>query len=243
MSWALRADHIQQMDEQGYLVLEGFLEESEILPLEQALEDYQQRQYQTGTLQDRPREVLFAQKVAERDPWVQAFVQCDAFVRLSTTFLGPDTDLYFNQMVYKNPGGSTPFSWHQDDAYGPVVPSPYLTVWIAITDMDEQNGCLWVMPASHKQGLREHTEGGFGLSCHSLEAPDQGVPLPVVRGSLVVFWSTTMHKSGPNLSSHTRKAFILQFSCVGIRQKASGMLIRSRVPIARAGILVCERNG
>jgi phytanoyl-CoA hydroxylase len=231
------------MDEQGFIVLERFLDESDTLALEQALEDYQRRQYQTGALQERPREVLFAQKVAERDPWVQAFAQRDAFVWLSTTFLGPDTDLYFNQLVSKNPGGSTPFSWHQDDAYGPVEPSPYLTVWIAITDTNEQNGCLWVLPKSHKQGRWEHWEGGFGLACHSLEAPDQGIPLPVAQGSLVVFWSTTVHKSGPNLSPSIRKAFILQFSPTGIRQKASGMTIRSHVPIARGGASVAERNG
>jgi hypothetical protein len=44
-----------------------------------------------------------------------------------------------------------------------------------------------------------------------------------------------MHKSGPNLSSGIRKAFVMQFCPPGTRHKASGMLIRSRIKIAREG--------
>jgi phytanoyl-CoA hydroxylase len=210
-------------------VLDRFFSEDEITDLEQVLDGY--------AVADRPREVLFSQKIAERDAKIRAFARSDVFVQLSTALLGPDTDLYFSQMVYKNPEGNTTFSWHQDDAYGPVEPSPYLTVWIAISDATEENGCLSVLPGSHKNGLVTHKEGGFGLACYELSAPDQGALLPVSRGSMICFWSTTMHKSGPNLSKATRKALIFQFTPLGICQKASGMTIRPKIPIARDGLL------
>ena len=184
----------------------------------------------------KPREVLFSQKIAERDGRVKAFAQRPEFVELSTALLGPDTDLYFNQMVFKNPEGERSFSWHQDDAYGPVDPSPYLTVWIAINEATALNGCVSVLPGSHKNGLVPHQESSFGLSCYSLDEPDQGVLVPMPAGSVAVFWSTLMHKSGPNRSRGVRKALVLQFCPVGMRHKASGMPIRSRIQIARGGV-------
>ena len=219
------------MQEDGFAVFDDVFTPTELAELDGWLLGFLERTRRD----DRAREVDFGQKVAERDEHVRRFAERDEFLTLATAFIGPDTDLYFNQMVYKNPEGAIPFSWHQDDAYGPVEPSPYLTIWIAITEATEENGCLSVMPGSYRQGLQPHWESDFGLACWSNDDPNQGVVLPMKRGSLVAFWSTTMHKSGPNLTSDVRKAYILQLCPVGMRHKASGMAIKSRIPIARNG--------
>jgi phytanoyl-CoA hydroxylase len=224
--------HRQAMENDGYAVFKDVFSSGELADLDLLLLAFLERTRRD----DRAREVDFGQKVAERDEQVRAFAVRPEFQKLATAFIGPDTDLYFNQMVYKNPEGAIPFSWHQDDAYGPVEPSPYLTVWIAITDATPENGCLSVMPGSYRQGLAPHWESDFGLACWSNDDPNQGVMLPMRKGSLVAFWSTTMHKSGPNLTPETRKAFVLQFCPVGMRHKASGMTIKSRIPITRNGL-------
>jgi len=218
------------LDEGGYLILPSLFSEVEMEQLDADLLAYEARRMA------EPRgEVLFSQKIAERDDAVRAFVKRQAFVDVSTALLGPDTDLYFNQMVYKHPHGEKEFSWHQDDAYGPVEPSPYLTVWLAISKATPENGCISVMPGSHKLGLVEHWESSFGLACRSNTDPDQGVLVPVASGTAICFWSTLMHKSGANQSSETRKAFVLQFCAPGLRHKATGMRIKSRIEIARGG--------
>ncbi|MBC8063667.1 MAG: phytanoyl-CoA dioxygenase family protein [Chlorobia bacterium] len=231
MNLSISSRNLSEMQDQGFTVFEDVLSLHELDSLDEALVDFLERTRRD----DRTREVDFGQKVAERDDFVRDFAKRTEFVTLATAFIGPDTDLYFNQMVYKNPEGAIPFSWHQDDAYGPVEPSPYLTVWIPITDATLENGCLSVMPGSSRQGLVPHWESDFGLACHSNDDPDQGVLLPLKQGSLCAFWSTTMHKSGANLTTAVRKAFILQFCPVGMRHKASGMTIRSRIPISRNG--------
>jgi ectoine hydroxylase-related dioxygenase (phytanoyl-CoA dioxygenase family) len=217
------------MNEQGFTILPSVFGPLDLARLDAALTDF----WETNRRDSNPREVIFGQKVAERCDIVRNFVQRQEFIDISTAFLGPDTDLYFNQMVYKSPEGNKPFSWHQDDAYGPVEPSPYLTVWMAITDATVENGCVSVLPGSHKQGLMEHHDSEFGLACRSHDDPTQGFLVPVPAGSLICFWSTMMHKSGPNLSSGTRKAFVMQFCPPGTRHKASGMLIKSRIAVAR----------
>jgi hypothetical protein len=53
---------------------------------------------------------------------------------------------------------------------------------------------------------------------------------------MAVFSSLTFHKSGPNLSDGTRKAYIIQYSHAGLRNAKTGELMADRIPIARAGV-------
>lgn len=220
------------MDERGYTLFQSLFTLEDMANLDAALDDYEAKLQRDGL---DSKEMVFTQGIAEKDERIRAFAQRDEFVRISTAFLGPNTDLYYNQKVYKNPGGSKSFCWHQDDGYTPVDPSPYLTLWIAINDATPENGCISVLPGSHHQGLMPHHEGEFGLECYSLDEPDQGVLVPVKAGSAACFWSLTMHKSGPNSTNGIRKAIVLQFCAEGLRHKASGMAIKPQVWIARNG--------
>lgn len=223
-------DQLASMNEDGFVILPGLFSREEMQRLDADL-----LAYEASRMAEPKGEVFFSQKIAERDEAIRAFAKRQEFVDVSTAFLGLDTDLYFNQMVYKHPHGEKEFSWHQDDAYGPVEPSPYLTVWLAITDATPDNGCISVMPGSHKLGLVEHWDSSFGLACRSNTDPDQGILVPVASGTAICFWSTLMHKSGANVTKETRKAFVLQFCAPGLRHKATGMRIKSRIEIARNG--------
>jgi ectoine hydroxylase-related dioxygenase (phytanoyl-CoA dioxygenase family) len=146
-----------------------------------------------------------------------------------------DTDLYWNQAVFKMPEGEQQFPWHQDDGYTPVIPSPYLTLWLALNDATVENGCVSVLPGSHKRGLVPHEKTPIGLSCHSLADPDQGIPVPVSVGSIAVFYSLTMHKSGVNRSTGPRKAYIIQYSKAGLKSAITGETLTGKIPLARDG--------
>ena len=115
-------------------------------------------------------------------PNLAAFVTRPEFVAIATQLLGPDVDLYWNQSVFKQPEGKREFPWHQDDGYTPVTPSPYLTLWLALNDATVENGCISVLPGSHKRGLVPHRPSDIGLVCHDADDPDQGVPVPVKAG-------------------------------------------------------------
>ena len=101
----------------------------------------------------RAGEIAFTAFLAEQDENIRAFVKRPEFVAIAVQMLGPDIDLYWNQSVFKGPEGTKEFPWHQDDGYTPVEPSPYLTLWLAVNDATEENGCISVLPGSHKQGI------------------------------------------------------------------------------------------
>ena len=206
------------------------------------IEDYQKRHeenLQAGGGNDgisRAGEITFTDHLAEHDAGLREFATRPEFVALATHLLGPDVDLYWNQSVFKQPEGKKEFPWHQDDGYTPVTPSPYLTLWLALNDATPENGCISVLPGSHKRGLVAHTPSPIGLVCHSSDDPDQGVQAPVRAGSLLAFQSLTMHKSGANTSSGPRKAYILQYSHTGLRNALTGELIPDLIPVVRGGI-------
>lgn len=229
--------HRAEMAEKGYTVVRDLFTSAELEDLTAAIDIYSSTlaRHTDGGQTGSADEITFTPFLAENEPAIMAFVQRPEFVSLSTCFLGADTDFYWNQAVYKEGHGTKPFTWHQDDGYTAVSPSPYLTVWIPLTDASVENGCIWALPGSHRNGLAPHIQTEIGLECHSLSDPDQGVPVPVKAGDVAVFWSLTMHKSGVNTSAEMRKSYIVQYSAAGLRNAETGGLIEHVVPVARSG--------
>lgn len=231
----------QQLDDQGFFVLENVFTRDEMDALARRIEDHQRRHQEAVAEQggtqgiSRSNEITFTDHLAEHDPAIRAFCERPEFVALTTQLLGPDTDLYWNQSVFKMPETPREFPWHQDDGYTPVTPTPYLTLWLALNDATPENGCISVLPGSWKRGLVEHQPSPLGLVCHDADDPNQGVRVPVSTGSLAVFWSLTMHKSGPNVSDGPRKAYVIQYAHAGLRNAVTGEAITGLLPIARNG--------
>jgi ectoine hydroxylase-related dioxygenase (phytanoyl-CoA dioxygenase family) len=231
--------------EQGFFILENVFTREEMEALGRLIEAHhwrhEERLREVGTEGiSRAGEISFTAFLAEQDEGIRAFVQRPEFVYIATTLLGPDIDLYWNQSVFKGPDGNAQFPWHQDDGYTPVTPSPYLTLWLAINDATPENGCISVLPGSHRRGLRPHQKTPLGLACHTLDDPDQGVMVPVKAGSIAAFQSLTVHKSGVNRSQGFRKAYIIQYSQAGLRNAVTGELIENRIALAREGKAVSE---
>ncbi len=232
--------HLHKFETDGFCVLENVFSIPEMEALSSAIEVYQakheQRLSEVGVEGiSRADEISFTSHLAEQDEDIRKFCVRPEFVAITTTFLGPNTDLYWNQAVFKGPDGKAQFPWHQDDGYTQVTPSPYLTLWLALNDATVENGCIWVLPGSQKRGLVDHVYSPIGKVCHSLDDPDQGVPVPLHAGSIAAFQSLTMHKSGVNHSSGVRKAYIVQYSHSGLKDAQTGEIFQDKIPVARNG--------
>jgi ectoine hydroxylase-related dioxygenase (phytanoyl-CoA dioxygenase family) len=229
------------LEDRGYFLLEQVFTRAEMDELAEQIERHQQRHLERlrerGGSEgiSRAEEITFTAHLAEQDEAIRRFCTRPEFVAITTQLLGPDTDLYWNQSVFKQPEGLREFPWHQDDGYTPVIPSPYLTLWLALNDATAENGSISVIPGSYKRGLVSHERTPLGLVCHPADDPDQGVLVPVPAGSMAVFWSLTMHKSGANRTSGTRKAFVIQYCHAGLRRAETGEVISGLIPVARNG--------
>ena len=105
----------------------------------------------------------------------------------------------------KLPGSTyTAFPWHQDSQYyGRATKDMHVvTVWTPLVDVDEINGCLWVIPESHKWGLLNGERGEDMNMRTSENVEDRGTPIPVPMraGDALLFSNLTFHASKINRS-------------------------------------------
>ena len=129
----------------------------------------------------------------------------------------PQKKLDQQNVAHSNVGITT---WHQDTVA--VLPEAddtnQLTVWIAVTEATEENGCLVSIPGSHLQGPQIHTPGELAREPNI--PPDvigdrKGMPLPVKRGGIVVFHKQNIHSSLPNRSDSLRWSVDLRYHPIG----------------------------
>ncbi len=156
-------------------------------------------------------EIVFRAHTVLQSPQAKALASHPAMLALVKDLIGPKVRLYWDQIVYKRPGTPTEFPWHQDNGYTYVQPQQYLTCWIALTDATEENGCPWIAPGLHKLGTLDHWWADIGFQCLK-ETPNDAIAMPLKAGSIAVFSSLTPHRTGPNLTANTRKAYILQYA-------------------------------
>jgi hypothetical protein len=127
-------------------------------------------------------------------------------------------------------------AWHQDN--GVILPeadqSTILTVWVPLTRATLENGCLQVVPGSHRLGLESHcpTEGK-GVSIPERLVPlDRARPLPMEPGSVLFLTQRTMHSSLDNeTADEVRVSCDLRYQPVGQptgRPAFPGFVARSR---------------
>jgi hypothetical protein len=111
--------------------------------------------------------------------------------------------------------------WHQDQgvALPEVDETEMLTVWFPVNEATIENGCLCVVPESHKRGLLTHCPSRPG-QVFDLRIPESirqsnGIPVPMKRGSVLFLHRQTMHSSLRNLSNGVRWSFDLRYQPVG----------------------------
>ena len=115
----------------------------------------------------------------------------DPLVDVMTRLIGPNVKAASNQLAFKHPiagGDGRVFDWHQDNAYGPLLPEDNLAVWLALDNMSLENGCLWVIPGSHQDGLTEHGAARESERIARAKNADRAVAVPVRSGGR---WSFT----------------------------------------------------
>ena len=212
-------------DTQGYFILEHAFPAAEIDELRTHIDAFaavHEAELQNNGREgiSRPNEISFTIHLAERDPSIKSFVSQATFAEITSGLLDADISLYWDQAVYKKPEAARDFPWHQDTGYIPTDPATYVTCWLALDDVTQENGCIWVLPGTQKQGLIEHQNTEIGKQCYF--GDDPGIPVPLTKGSMVVFSSLLFHRSGPNLSKQVRKGYVIQYCVSNAKHAVTG---------------------
>lgn len=94
----------------------------------------------------------------KENSWLYDLVMDPRILDCVEALLGPDFYQWGSNMMIKHPKEALYVPWHQDLHDWPLWPDHVLTAWIAFDEVDEENGCLQILPGTHKQGKLRHLQ-------------------------------------------------------------------------------------
>jgi ectoine hydroxylase-related dioxygenase (phytanoyl-CoA dioxygenase family) len=175
---------------------------------------------------------------------VRGFLFSDLMAQIARATLGDTVYLFNEQFVVKAAEQGMRFGWHQDSGFIGYPHAPYLSCWITLDDVTEQNGTVYLLPYP-RAGTREvvpHVREQRTNDLIGYAGDDPGDPILVPAGSIACFASTVLHRSGANTTDQMRRIYLAQYSTevllnaerTGLRHLAEPFLVNG----SRAGQVV-----
>jgi hypothetical protein len=155
--------------------------------------------------------------------------------------LGPNLICTMTHYFAKMPGDDKQVAWHQDASYWPLTPSKVVTVWLAIDDIDDDNGPMTFIPRSHLHGqipFDRSTEQENNVLNQSVHDPlrwgEAPVAVTMTAGQVSLHTDLLLHGSEPNRSQRRRCGLTLRYHPPDVRRRepdhAPGILCRGDDP-------------
>ena len=119
-----------------------------------------------------------------------------------TAVIGPDVKC-MQSMLFIKASGKPGQAWHQDEYFIPTRDRSLYAAWIALDDCRLDNGCLWVLPGSHRPGIIYPVEAQdnldeFGCTIEAHGFPyrnEDAIPVEIPAGSALIFNGYLLHRS------------------------------------------------
>ncbi len=132
------------------------------------------------------------------------------------SIIGKDILVGGTTLFIKDPDKKGFVSWHQDAKYIGFEPYNWVTAWLAVTDANEENGCMRMWPGSHKEKIKYHKDTYNENNLLTRGQTVQNVPIKktifniLKPGQLSLHHPMIVHGSGPNKSNKRRIGFVIQ---------------------------------
>jgi phytanoyl-CoA hydroxylase len=176
-----------------------------------------QADFDNRTVEDRVAKVF---RIA-RNPVFLEFATRPEVLALVRGVLGTErVSSFLSQFIFKN-AGAWGQPWHQDSFYFPFEPArPVVGVWLAVTEATLENGCLHVLPGSHREPVHTHVPDrrpGAQFGYVEIVDHDMAASTPVLMqpGDVLLFDSHLMHRSTDNESRGLRAAMVYHYAPSG----------------------------
>ena len=247
--FTLPADKLEQFRNEGYFILEDIVDQPTLAMLRSecdhfvAREDAKMDALGVDVLDITHRNKRYHASFCIRDRQILGqFVFGAVMEELCRKLLGPDAYLFYDQFVVKGAESGMELAWHQDSGYvnavdGDRAHRAYITCWCPLDDVTEENGTVYILPKS-VSGVGSPVPHRYDPASNDwvgYDGPEQGVPARVRAGSLVVFSSMTLHRSGANSTPRLRRVYLAQYSPEPVLTADGTMLWGNALPFLKDG--------
>ena len=153
---------------------------------------------------------------SEIDDMYMEVMRDSAMTDMVAALIGPDVKHHHCKINLKLPGTHTEVRFHQDFAYTPHTNDDMVTALLMLDDMTAENGCLMVVPGSHRGPMYSLFDGerftGFIDSGEERRLREREEPILGRAGSVCLMHTRLAHGSAPNRSPSPRGLYICVYS-------------------------------
>ena len=171
--------------------------------------------------------------------WADAIVHHPAVLDAVQDVIGPDILCYHTTVWIKEANSDARVFWHQDDAYFHLDPPEQVTAWVALSEAGVREGCMRMIPGSHRKGLWAHSDKPVaeslvrrGQNIGDDLSDDAGVLVPLRAGEMSFHNTHTVHSSGPNRGPDRRIGLGVSYIPAHVRPltepRSSALLVRGQ---------------
>ncbi len=224
------AQHKQLYDRDGFVVVRQLLAPGDFAELCERLDRFICDVVPTlpdkhAFYDDRSRpETLKQMQYMGVDPFLRDYVRHPAWKSLAETLLGEEANAQEPEWFNKPPGTVHVTPPHQDNYYFNLKPPNVVTIWMALDEVDDENGCLRYVSGSHHRGIRPHQASrvlGFSQGIADYGPADEAreVRVHLAPGDVVAHHGNTIHRADANRSAtRNRRAFAMVYRGVSCRR-------------------------
>ncbi len=215
---ALSQSELAQFTDNGYLIFPGLLDAVAREPYLQVFKELVER----ASAMEKPSEHFSlapdaagnpipgllhkVQGVCVADDRVLGLAKLPQILSRVESLIGPNIDMFGSKFFPMHTAGATSTGWHQDNHYFGTNSGRVVSCAIYLEPTDTENGCLMVLPGSHKTGeLVEHASGSGILAHGQWAAVDETRAVDVVcpAGTVVLFSANLLHGARANSSGRS----------------------------------------
>jgi phytanoyl-CoA hydroxylase len=217
-------------DRDGFVIVRQLLSSDEFAELRRELDRYIRKVVPTlpdadAFFDDKSRpETLKQMQHMQKDAFFEAYARQPKWRELAMSLVGEEATCEGPEWFNKPAGTNHITPPHQDNYYFCLVPPKVVTIWMALDDVDDENGCLRYVRGSHLPPIRPHNRSnvlGFSQGITDYGDSDRAAEIPIhlKAGDVVAHHGNTIHRADANRSpTRNRRAFAMVFKGVSCRR-------------------------
>lgn len=150
------------------------------------------------------------------DPFWLRLVSDPRLLDLVEPIVGPNIALFASHYICKPGGDGLPVLWHQDGSYWPLEPMEVVSAWLAVDESTAENGCMRVIPGSHRGPALEHHRHDREAVLHTQIDPadvdeTRAVDVELPAGGVSLHHPMLVHGSNANRSPRRRCGLTIRY--------------------------------
>lgn len=191
----------REFEERGFTVCRTLFSRDEIA---QTLQEIHRAE---PTSEIHTQGLTLRHNVFRRSAHLQGFISQAKVIDFLAPVVGPDFWVRWDQGILTVPGGRE-LPWHQDNGYNGLK-REHFQLWVALTEINERTGLLWLQPGSHRRGVLPHQQEGTYKVCPG--DFEGATAIEAKEGDVVLFSSLMVHRSSPNTSMDCRSVYVAEY--------------------------------